>query len=105
MTLNCRLSTRRRACRAVAVHNQYIVVVGGYNDRYLSSVDIIDTTRNHTVTAGPSLTVPRRWCSSAVVVQRIFVVGGHNEDAYLAVTMMRSKGRLIPHSFLSRPPG
>ena len=82
-TLNCRLSTRRRACRAVAVHNQYIVVVGGYNDRYLSSVDIIDTTRNHTVTAGPSVTVPRRWCSSAVVGQRIFVVGGHNEDDYL----------------------
>ena len=79
-TLTCRLSMGRKGCCAVAVHNRYIVVMGGYsNHRHLSSVDIIDT-RNHTVTAGPSMTVPRRWCASAVIGHRIFVVGGQNGD-------------------------
>ena len=50
---------------------------GGYNDGYLSSVDIIDT-RNHTVTAGPSMNIPRSFFGSAVVGHRIFVVGGRN---------------------------
>ena len=41
-TLTCRLSTTRNGCCAVAVHNRYIIVLGGYcNHRYLSSVDII----------------------------------------------------------------
>ena len=75
--LNCRLSTRKYGCCAVAVHNRYIVVMGGYSDRYLSSVDIIDTN-NHTVIAGPSMTIPRSYFTSAVVGHRIYVVGGHN---------------------------
>ena len=74
-TLNCRLSTERSGCGAVAVHNRYIVVMAGCNGRYLSSVDIIDT-RNHAVTAGPSMSVPRQLCASAVIGHRIFVVGG-----------------------------
>ena len=76
-TLNCRLSTRRRGCCAVAVHNRYIVVIGGmiYNIGCLSSVEIIDT-RSHTVTPGPSMNIPRQFCSSAVIGNRIFVVGG-----------------------------
>ena len=77
-TLTCRLSTQRFGCCAVAVHNRYIVVMGGYNGRYLSSVDIIDTS-THTVTAGPSMTVPREWCASAVIGHRIYVVGGRKE--------------------------
>ena len=77
-TLNCRLSTGRYLCRAVAVHNRYIVVVGGYNWRDLSSVEIIDTN-NQIVTAGPSMTVPRAWCATAVIGRRIFVVGGCTE--------------------------
>ena len=77
-TLTCRLSTPRWGCGAVAVHNRYIVVMGGYNGRYLSSVDIIDT-RNHTVSVGPSMNVPRFCCASAVIGHRIFVVGGWNE--------------------------
>ena len=77
--LTCRLSTRRSGCCAVAVHNRYIVVMGGWDGRQrLSSVDIIDT-RNHTVTVGPSMTVPRRFCTSAVIGHRIFVVGSHGE--------------------------
>ena len=76
-TLTCRLSTGRDGCCAVAVHDRYIVVMGGYSDHDLSSVDIIDTN-NHTVTAGPSMTVPRKWCASAVIGHRIFVVGGQN---------------------------
>ena len=81
-TLTCRLSTRRFGCCAVVVQNRYIVVMGGYNGRYLSSVDIIDTS-NDTVTAGPSMTVPRQWCASAVIGHRIFVVGGHGEHGFL----------------------
>ena len=82
-TLTCRLSTRRSGCCAVEVHNRYIVVMGGHNnDGYLSSVDIIDTN-NHTVTAGPSMTVPRQFCASAVIGHRIFVVGGQNDDGHL----------------------
>ena len=75
-TLTCRLSTQRWGCCAVAVHNQYIVMMGGYNGRYLSSVEIIDTN-NHIVTAGPSMTVPRSNCASAVIGNRIFSVGGY----------------------------
>ena len=81
-TLNCRLSTERRGCSAVPVHNRYIVIMGGYNDRSLSSVDIIDTN-NHIVTAGPFMKVPRKWCASAVIGHRIFVVGGSNNHGHL----------------------
>ena len=80
-TLNCRLSTGRSGCCAVAVHNRYIVVMGGYNWRQhssLSVVDIVDTS-NHTVTAGPSMNVPRKFGSCAAVGHRIFVVGGCRE--------------------------
>ena len=77
--LSCRLSSGRHGCCAVAVHNRYIVVVGGFD---LSSVDIIDTS-NHTVIAGPSMTIPRQFCTSAVIGHRIFVVGGRNEDGNL----------------------
>ena len=82
--LTCRLSEERWGCCAVAVRNRYIVVMGsGRSNRYLSSVDILDTS-NHTVTAGPNMTVPRACCASAVIGQRIFVVGGCNdEDGYL----------------------
>ena len=82
VTLKCRLSTGRCGCCAVAVHNRHIVVMGGYNDLYLSSVDIIDTN-NHIVTAGPSMTVPRSYFGSAVVGHRIFVVGGCNDNGKL----------------------
>ena len=81
-TLTCRLSKRRWGCCAVAVHNRYIVVMGGYSDRYLSSVDIIDTN-SHTVIAGPRMIVPRQWFASAVIGHRIFVVGGHNYNGHL----------------------
>ena len=77
-TLTCRLSTERWGCCAVVVHNRYIVVMGGYCGNYLSSVEIIDTN-SHIVTDGPSMTVPRRCCASAVIGHRIFVVGGNND--------------------------
>ena len=80
--LNCRLSTGRSRCCAVAVHNRYIVVIGGWNMGYLSSVEIIDTN-NHIVNAGPSLTVPRQYCASSVIGYRIFVVGGRNDHGHL----------------------
>ena len=80
-TLTCRLSTPRWGCAAVAVHNRYIVVLGGRSNRCLSSVDIIDIN-NHTVTAGPSMTVPRQWCASAVIGHCIYVVGGETEHGH-----------------------
>ena len=79
-TLPCCLSTQRFGCCAVAIHNRYILVMGGYDrGRRLSSVDIMDTL-NDTVIAGLSMTVPRSYCASAVIGRRIFVVGGHNGD-------------------------
>ena len=81
-TLTCRLSTGRVGCCAVAVHNRYIVVMGGRSNRYGSSVDIVDTS-NHTLIEGPSMTVPRSYFDSAVVGHRIFVVGGRNDDNVL----------------------
>ena len=81
-TLTCRLSTGRVGCCAVAVHNRYIVVMGGRSNRYWSSVDIVDTS-NHTLIEGPSMTVPRSYFDSAVVGHRIFVVGGRNDDNVL----------------------
>ena len=78
-TLTCRLSSQRSGCCAVAVQDRYIVAMGGKNDEYyFSSVDIIDT-KNHTVTAAPSMNAPRAFCASAVIGHRIFVVGGHDK--------------------------
>ena len=81
-TLNCRLSTKKGKCSAAAIYNRYIVVLGGYRGKvnYFSSLDIIDTAvlSNHTVIVGPSMTVPRCSCASAVIGHRIFVVGGYN---------------------------
>ena len=64
---------------SVAVHNRYIVVMGGkVRGTYLASVDILDTN-NDTVLEGPSMKVPRSYCASAVIGHRIFVVGGCGE--------------------------
>ena len=81
--LVCRLSTARHGCCAAAVHNRYIVVMGGYSwGQYLklSSVDIVDTSY-HTVIAGPSMAVPRYGCASAVMGHRIFVVGDDTDKS------------------------
>ena len=80
-TLNCRLTMGRKGFSAVTVYNRYIVVMGGCcNGNYLSSADIIDTAiaSNHTAIVGQSMTVPRCGCASAVIGDRIFVVGGYN---------------------------
>ena len=82
-TLKCRLSTERDDWPgAAAVHNRFIVVAGGRNraSGVLSLVDIIDTTvkDQHTVIAGPSLSVPRTFCGMSVVGHCLYVVGGHN---------------------------
>ena len=77
-----RLSTPRTDCCAVAVHNRYIVVMGGWNwsvHSSLSSVEIVDT-RNDTVVAGPRMNGPRFGSASAVLGgHRIFVVGGSTQ--------------------------
>ena len=86
-TLNCRLTTARDGCSAAAIHDRYIVIMGGNNggSHSLSSVDIVDTAlqNNHTVSTGPSMTVARAWYTSTVVGHRIFVVGGSNGSSSL----------------------
>ena len=86
--LQCRLSSPRRQCAAVVVHNRYIVILGGHTgmDQDLSSVDIMDTAPPHnnnnnsngepTIVAGPSMNWRRSCFAAAVVDNRIFVVGG-----------------------------
>ena len=86
--LQCRLSSPRRQCAAVVVHNCYIVILGGVNDmgQHLSSVDILDTAppQNNnnssngepTIVAGPSMNWTRSSFGAAVVDNCIFVVGG-----------------------------
>ena len=81
ITLKCRLSTERDdSPGAAVVHNRFIVVAGGRNSTsgVLSSVDVIDTTvkDQHTVIAGPSLSVPRCCCGMAVIGSCLYVVGG-----------------------------
>ena len=85
--LQCHLSSPRRECAAVVVHNRYIVILGGRNRmrQPLSSVDIMDTAPPHnnnnsngeaTIVAGPSMNLARSCFGAAVVDNRIFVVGG-----------------------------
>ena len=76
-TMTCRLSMKRNECCAVAVHDRYIVVMGGCaaGSWKSSSVDVIDTS-NETVIKGPSMNVQRTLFGSAVIGHRIFVVGG-----------------------------
>ena len=84
--LNCTLSTSRCGCEAAVIYNRFIVVVGGVNKffNYLSSTDIIDTTvqTQHSVIAGPSMTVPRSVCGMAVVGQFILAIGGTSGSAH-----------------------
>ena len=84
--LQCRLSSPRRQCAAVVVHNRYIVILGGDTFMYqdLSSVDIMDTAPPHnnndngepTIVAGPIMNSTRSYFGAAVVDNCIFVVGG-----------------------------
>ena len=64
--LQCRLSSPRRKCAAVIVHNHYVVILGGHTgDQDLLSVDIMDTAPPHnnnnnnngepTIVVGPSM--------------------------------------------------
>ena len=108
-TLKCRLSTERDDWPgAAAVHNRFIVVAGGRNSAsgVLSSVDIIDTTvkDQHTVIAGPSLSVPRCCCGMAAIGSCLYVVGGggskKNEPGdsveYLEFTCSENASSLFP---------
>ena len=111
VTLNSPLSTGRIACAAVAVHNRYIVVVGGWSVQEVSvfsSVDIIDTN-SHIVTAGPSMNFPRINFASAVIGHRILVAGCSTRVEYLDYANHcdndEQRRRLHLQSFPSRPLG
>ena len=91
--LQCHLSSPRRECAAVVVHNRYIVILGGRNRMHnnLSSVDIMDTAPPHnnnsngepTIVAGPSMNSRRYNFGADVVDNRIFVVGGLVNEMWL----------------------
>ena len=84
--VNTRLSCERMGCSAVAVHNRFLVVMGGKSGRYryMATVDIIDTQKRMTLTktaafpidVGPSMCGRRSLFGAAVVDNRIWVVGG-----------------------------
>ena len=84
--LQCCLSSPRRNCAAVVVHNHYVVILGGVNGMCedLSSVDIMDTVPPHNnndngepmIVAGPSMNLTRSSFGAAVMDNQIFVVGG-----------------------------
>ena len=84
--LNARLSSPRSACAAVTVRNRFIVVVGGIDTGCMDIIDTMPTT-NHScasvvvsVTVGPQLCVPRRFLGAVVFDNRIWVVGGYNDE-------------------------
>ena len=92
MTLECRLSSGRGGCAAVAVQDRFIVVAGGNPGTSLASVvggnpgmtslapvDILDTQSSESqcvIISRPSLNAARRNFGMGVVGQRVFVVGG-----------------------------
>ena len=84
-TLTCRLSHERVTCSAAAIHNRYIVVVGGRGTALqatLRSVEIIDSHQNNqpTVCFGPPLNVPRQFFGMTVIGSCIYVGGGLSGD-------------------------
>ena len=79
--LNCRLTSKRYGCAAVAVSDRFIVVTGGCISGYdncLSSVEILDTASGnpYSVVSGPPLKEGRSAFALAVVGPRIYAVGG-----------------------------
>ena len=82
--LTCRLSKARWDCSAAAIHNRYIVVVGGRETgkRALTSVEIIDTEHESQpyIFPGPPLNVPRRDFGMTVIGLCIYVVGGTSNN-------------------------
>ena len=79
---SCRLSTARRGCAAVVVHDRYVVIMGGFSGRkYLSTVEVLDTLQNKIVPlSGLTMNSPRGDFGAAVVGNSIYVVGGRNND-------------------------
>ena len=78
-TLSCRFPTAKSGCAAVVVHDRYIVIMGGYNDRdkFLSTVEVLDTLQNKIVPlSGLTMNSPRSSFGAAVVGNSIYAVGG-----------------------------
>ena len=81
-TLSCRLSTARKGCAAVVVHDRYIVIMGGYNgSKYLSTVEVLDTLQNKIVPlSGLTMNSPRGDFGAAVVGNSIYAIGGKDNN-------------------------
>ena len=81
-TLSCRLSTARKGCAAVVVHDRYIVIMGGYNgSKYLSTVEVLDTLQDKIVPlSGLTMNTPRGDFGAAVVGNSIYAIGGINDN-------------------------
>ena len=81
-TLSCALTTKRLGCAAAAVLDRYLVVAGGIDQLYLSSVELVDTHTN-TIYPGPALQYARCSSGMAVVNDCLYMVGGVG-DGFLA---------------------
>ena len=89
--LSCRLSTAKRGCAAVVVHDRYIVIMGGINvsNGYLSTVEVLDTLQNKIVPlSGLTMNSPRSDFGAVVVGNSIYVVGGRNDDLLDSVEVL-----------------
>ena len=85
-TLDCRLSSKRCYLAAVAVHERFIVVAGGYHGIELSSVNILDTLSSESqcvMFCRNKLNIRRSGPGMAVIGQRIYVLGGQLGKEYL----------------------
>ena len=75
-TLDVRLPSKRSFCRAVVVHDRYIVILGGFDGSVLSTVHILDTM-TMSLSVGPNMLTSRWEFDAAIMGNRIWIVGGH----------------------------
>jgi len=67
--------TTPRWSPAVATYGDRLVVAGGYDDGYLATVEVLNTTSHQWLSASP-LPVGCAYMTSAVVNQELFLLGG-----------------------------
>ena len=95
-TLSCALTTKRLGCAAAAVLDRYLVVAGGIDQLYLSSVELVDT-HTHTIYPGPALQYARCSSGMAVVDDCLYMVGGVG-NGFLASVESLQLNTTNPHN-------
>ena len=69
------------ACNSpsVATHNTWLVVMGGYDDKYLSRVEIMDTTESRQWYQAASLPHPLGYALPAIIGNMCYLLGGYTK--------------------------